>query len=209
MFCSHEFFDWAKTQNGIHYCVGISGNQVLLKRNTVLRLQTKAESLYMADKKPVQVFGRLYYKAANWKSGQWIFVKVECNNIGFNIRFIVSSNGCLDPEDTYKRCYCKRGDCELYIKELKNGLNADRMSCGSFLANQFRLFMYAAAYVLLWYVRKVMFAGTEAESWSIITLRCRVILSAVVITAKKTFTRVEFTRGHPYKRLIEIGLFAA
>jgi hypothetical protein len=209
MFCSHEFFDWAKTQNGIHYCVGISGNQVLLKRNTVLRLQTKAESLYIADKKPVQVFGRLYYKAANWKSGQWIFVKVECNNIGFNIRFIVSSNGCLDPEDTYKRCYCKRGDCELYIKELKNGLNADRMSCGSFLANQFRLFMYAAAYVLLWHVRKVMFAGTEAESWSIITLRCRIILSAVVITTKKTFTRVEFARGHPYERLIKQGLFAA
>ena len=45
--------------------------------------------------------------------------------------------------------YCKRGDCELYIKELENGLGADRMSCANFAANQFRLFMHAAAYVLL------------------------------------------------------------
>ena len=39
----------------------------------------------------------------------------------------------------------KRADCELCIKEMKDGLRADRMSCSKFSANQFRLFLHAAA----------------------------------------------------------------
>jgi hypothetical protein len=209
MFCSHEFFEWAKTQKGIHYCVGISGNKVLLAHPAVISTLAKAQHVYESSKRPVKYFTRLHYKAANWTDWQWVFVKVEYNFIGSNIRFIVSDNGTLDPEETYNRCYCKRGDCELYIKELKDGLRADRMSCSKFYANQFRLFLYAAAYVILWHIRKVMFAGTEAESWTIITLRCRILLSAVKITTKKTMVRVEFARNHPHKDLIERTLIAA
>lgn len=38
-----------------------------------------------------------------------------------------------------------RGTMELHIKEMKVYLSADRCSCSSFSANQFRLFLHAAA----------------------------------------------------------------
>ena len=49
----------------------------------------------------------------------------------------------------YEIICCKCGDCELYIKEMKNGVSADRMSCHKFSANQFRLHLSALAYILL------------------------------------------------------------
>ena len=45
--------------------------------------------------------------------------------------------------------YCARGDAENRLKELKLGLEIDRTSCTRFLANQFRVLMTAAAYVLM------------------------------------------------------------
>lgn len=51
---------------------------------------------------------------------------------------------------------------ELWIKDLKC-LHGGRLSCGSFKANQFRLFMYAAAYVMLYQLRSGAFSGTDVE----------------------------------------------
>ena len=48
-----------------------------------------------------------------------------------------------------ERVYCARGDAENRLKELKLGLEIDRTSCTRFLANQFRVPMTAAAYVLM------------------------------------------------------------
>ena len=52
------------------------------------------------------------------------------------------------PRHIYEKIYCARGDAENRIKELKEGLEIDRTSCTSFLANQLRVLMTAAAYVL-------------------------------------------------------------
>jgi len=45
--------------------------------------------------------------------------------------------------------YCRRGDAENRIKELKQGLELGRTSCSSFLANQLRVQLTAAAFVLM------------------------------------------------------------
>ncbi|MDD5819410.1 MAG: transposase, partial [Bacteroidales bacterium] len=55
--------------------------------------------------------------------------------------------------------------------------DADRMSCTSFRANQFRLFLYSAAYVLLHSMQHTTFAGTEVENMSIMGLRLATALS--------------------------------
>ncbi|MBU1699516.1 MAG: transposase [Candidatus Eisenbacteria bacterium] len=47
------------------------------------------------------------------------------------------------------KVHCARGDVENRIKELKVDLQNDRTSCTIFLANQLRVLMTAAAYVLL------------------------------------------------------------
>lgn len=206
MFSSHTFMEWADSQRNVRYCLGYTGNQKLNGNPQVIRLMHKAENEFLLTGKPVKLYGRLHYKAGSWNVHHWLFFKVEWNSQGSNLRFIVVHDGKLDPKETYERLYCKRGDCELYIKEFKKDLTGDRMSCGSFAANQFRLFLHAAAYVLLWHVRHVILRGTEAEDWTARTLQLRIIKSAVRITEMKTRVKLEFGRDHPERTLIELAL---
>jgi Transposase DDE domain group 1 len=53
-----------------------------------------------------------------------------------------------NPRWIYEQVYCQRGDIENRIKELHD-LEIDRTSCTRFWANQFRVLLTAAAYVLL------------------------------------------------------------
>ena len=74
---------------------------------------------------------------------------------------------------------------ELWIKDLKY-FRADRMSCNSFKANTFRLFLYAAAYVMAHRIKTTAFAGTEVEDFTMDSFMKRIMLSAVFIVEKKT-----------------------
>ena len=53
-----------------------------------------------------------------------------------------------EPETGLRRSTTARGDVENRIKELKCDLSIDRTSCSSFVANQFRVILTAAAYLL-------------------------------------------------------------
>lgn len=64
-----------------------------------------------------------------------------------NLRFVVT-NFKVTPKRVYQE-YCKRGNAENRIKELKHGFDLGRTSCSSFLANQLRVQITAAAYVLM------------------------------------------------------------
>ena len=63
------------------------------------------------------------------------------------MRFVVT-NMKQTPKNLYK-FYCARGDAENRIKELKNDLAMDRTSCTRFFANQFRVLLTTAAYMLI------------------------------------------------------------
>ena len=73
-----------------------------------------------------------------------------------------------------KKVYCARGDIENRIKELKLGLEIDRTSCTSFKANQFRVLMTAAAYVLMQELR-LQARRTGCARAQVNTLRLRLL----------------------------------
>jgi hypothetical protein len=58
-----------------------------------------------------------------------------------------------------------RGQAENHIKAWKNHLAADRTSCHGAEANQFRLFLHAGAYWLLWSMRRVMPKRSICRVW--------------------------------------------
>src|SRR5207244_12840379 len=64
-----------------------------------------------------------------------------------NPRFVVT-NLPDAPQAVYEEIYCRRGDVENRLKELHHGLEMDRTSCARFLANQFRVLLSLAAYLL-------------------------------------------------------------
>ena len=204
MFCSNDFMEWAKSQHAVEFITGLSGNKALTAKATPWVARAAEE--YKRYGKPVKRYYRHMYKAKAWAKPQWVITKVECNGMGTNVRHVVTSFYMMDPKVVYEKLYCKRGDCELYIKELKEGLWSDRMSCSKFTANQFRLFMHAAAYVLMLEAKQTLFRKTGLADCTVSTFREKVILTAVRITEYKTKIKVEYVRDHPIRDKIRAAL---
>ena len=178
-FASHEFMDWSHDRWYVRYMTGLSGNSVLL--SMVDKPRRRAENDYRKAQKAenercetltrlgfrsvrherivVRRYYKLEYKAESWKYAQRVIAKIEVSSEGTNIRFVVTKNRNNSAKTIYKR-YCGRGEMELWIKDLKY-FKADRMSCNSYRANYFRLFLYGAAFVLAHRMKHTVFKGTE------------------------------------------------
>ena len=63
-------------------------------------------------------------------------------------RYVIS-NLSAAPQRVYQDIYCQRAEIENRIKELHHGLEIARTSCTRFWANQLRVLLTAAAYVLM------------------------------------------------------------
>ncbi|HID24639.1 MAG TPA: hypothetical protein EYP14_19885 [Planctomycetaceae bacterium] len=93
-----------------------------------------------------------------------------------------------------------RGDAENRIKELKCDLAMDRTSCHSFLANQFRLLLHAAAFVLLSFVRRCL-AGTELATAQVCTLQRKLLKLGVLVTESCRKVWLHFASSCPVRWL--------
>ena len=80
------------------------------------------------------------------------------------------------------------------------------MSCNSYRANYFRLFLYAAAFVLAHRMKQTAFRGTEVERFTMDSLIKRIMLSAVYIVEKKTYIRISFSPHHRHREELEVAL---
>jgi len=90
---------------------------------------------------------------------------------------LVVTNLATAPATVY-RLYCQRGDVENRLKELHHGLELDRTSRSRFLANQFRVLLTLAAYILFQELRRRA-AGTTCADAQVTTLRERLLKLAV------------------------------
>jgi len=133
----------------------------------------EARAIHAETGETVQVFGAFRYAAESWPKERLVILKAEVMSQGDNPRFLVTNRTDLEPQAHY-RFYCQRGEPENRIKELKEGLKADRLSCHRFWANQFRLLLHSAAYLLLQGMRAAL-AGTELAHAQVTTLRLRLL----------------------------------
>jgi len=173
---------------GVEYVVAMASNAVL---NRLAELQMEqARQLSEASRKTEHVYGEACYRAGSWSAERRVIFKAEVvwqenKPSKDNPRFVIT-NLKQSPQGIYERVYCERGEIENRIKELHYGLEIDRTSCTSFLANQFRVMMTAAAYVLLQEIRlrAARTACARAQVW---TLRERLLkLGAhVVISVRR------------------------
>jgi len=131
---------------GIAYVLGVAQNAVLLRQGAAALAEARAR--FGMTRQPVQHFDAFSYAAESWSQARHVVMKAEITAQGENPRFVVTSLTEVAPALLY-RAYCERGQCENYIKDFKNALQADRLSCHTFAANFFRLLEHALAYVLL------------------------------------------------------------
>ena len=204
-FCCPSFMDWSHDKPYVNFITGLTGNSALYKK---CRSWTEmACNRYKLHKTPIRFYQTFRYRAGSWKYEQRVIVKIEMNEKGLNVRFTVTGLEHKNSRFLYEELYCGRGQMELYIKELKTYLDADRTSCHKFKANQFRLFLHAAAYVLLHGIKSEIFPGTNLKNACILTLRKKVLLTAVHIRNLKTKVKIEFPQNHPFRADLEKILY--
>jgi hypothetical protein len=123
--------------------------------------------------------------------------------MGTNIRIIVSSLKNVRSKALYEQGYCARGAAELRIKDHKTYLLSDRMSCSSFLANQFRLSLHSAAYVLIHSLQNEALKGTEFCKATMKSIQFKIIKIATRVKVMKTKVRAELPAEFYCKRAFE------
>jgi hypothetical protein len=185
----------------VDYLVGMAENKVLKRR--ARRLMGRARKLSRIRNKTANVFGETRYAAQSWKQRKRrVLIKAEVVRAHGklpkdNARFVVT-NLKKTPRHLYKRVYCGRGDIENRIKELHHGLEIDRTSCTHFLANQLRVLITAAAYVLMQELRLAA-KGTSCERAQVSTLRERLIkLGAWIETSVRRIV-VHLPKSTPHR----------
>lgn len=168
----YEFFEAERME----YVVCMGKNPVLLELAEPL-LAPLREALE-AGENITPSFGECRYGARSWKRQRRVIIKADISvhpgrEPKDNPRFIVT-NVKATPKFLYQKVYCARGDIENRIKELKHGLEIDRTSCTSFKANQLRVLMTAAAYVLMQELR-LHARRTGCARAQVSTLRLRLL----------------------------------
>ena len=175
-FAAPEIFSFLDAQGDVDYAVAMPKNAVLLRR--IKKLMRKARRLARESGQTAHVYGECRYAAKKWGNKRRVIVKAEVvrhpgREPKENPRFVVT-NLAQTPKWIYERIYCERGDAENRIKELHHGLEMDRTSCSSFWANQLRVLLTAAAYVLFQEMR-LRAARTSCARAQVQTLRERLI----------------------------------
>jgi len=199
--------DWSEGIAKVEFITGLTGNPVL-KEHAKITIES-AEREYQTYGKPVKRYHCFEYKAGSWNHSQRVVVKVEVSSMGTNVRFIVSSLRNIRSKALYEQGYCARGAAELRIKDHKTYLLSDRMSCNSFLANQFRLFMHSAAYVLIHTLQSEALKGTEFCKATMKTIQLKLIKVAARVKTLKTKVKIELPVEFCSKQVFEkcFGMF--
>lgn len=208
-FSAPEVHDWCEKEH-VYYVLGQTGNAIL--KDQVAPLCKQAHSLYQYSQKKVRLFRSFTYQAQSWKKPRRIVAKVEVSSKGENIRFVVTNLQSCQPSFIYDTIYCARGRMEGFIKNHKSFLQSDRTSCHCFEANQFRLFLHSAAYVLLHYLAEKGLKDTQWVKAQFNTIQNRILKVSAKVCELKTKIKFHFPTSFPLKEVfvkILINLDAA
>ena len=179
----------------VGYALGFSCNAVLNRK--IADLLERARLKYIQTQQKARLFDDVYYAAGTWDAPRRLVMKAEWLPKGANPRFVVT-NLDLPPQEVYDNFYVQRGsESEHRIKELKLGIKADRLSCSTFIANQFRLLLSQAAYILMIAIRQAA-TGTQLAKAQVERLRLLLIKGAAKVTVSARRVLVELAAFCPF-----------
>jgi hypothetical protein len=194
-FATPEVFAWLESEH-LPYAINMAKNSVL--KAEAEPLMKKARKLAPETGRTATLYGETRYKAGKWKEPRRAVIKAEVvvndkGELRDNPRFVIT-NLDLIPQNVY-RYYRQRGDAENRLKELHYDLRFDLTSCTSFLANQLRNLLTAAAYTLYQELRYEA-RRTDLARAQVGTLRERLI--KVATTIKESVRRILLQMPEPF-----------
>src|ERR1019366_6716706 len=198
-FAAPAVFDFLDKEPNLEYVVAMASNAVLDRHaEEAMEVARMCSGL---TEQTEHVYGETYYAAKTWEHERRVIIKAEVVQQDGkapkdNPRFVVT-NMTQSPQWLYEKVYCHRGDVENRIKELK-ALAINRVSCTGFWANQLRVLMTAAAYVLMQEIRlaAALTSLARAQAW---TIRERLLkLGARVVTSVRRLV-IHLPEAFPWK----------
>jgi hypothetical protein len=172
-FANPELLAFLDAEPGVEYVVAMAGNAVLNRKAE--EAMKVARILAGLTDQTEHVYGEARYAAGSWKHERRVIIKAEVVRAEGkapkdNPRFVIT-NMKQTSQWLYEKVYCQSGEIENRIKEL-HAMEIDRTSCSRFWANQFRVLLTAAAYVLMQELR-LCAAATNCARAQVWTLRER------------------------------------
>jgi hypothetical protein len=205
-FAAPEIFEELEAAR-VEYVVAMAKNSVLEAAAEPHLLPLRAS--VAATQETATSYHETSYQARTWRHARRIVIKAEVvEHHGRaprdNPRFVVT-NLRQTPEWIYAHVYCARGDSENRLKELHHALAFGRTSCTRFWANQLRVTLTAAAFVLCQELQlqadRTALAGAQVP-------RLRQMLITIGVHVVRSVRRLvlHFPQSHPDQRAwIEIA----
>jgi len=166
------------------YAIRLKGNNIL--QGHIAHLLTRPVG--RPPKKPVVQYHSFRYQAASWDIARRVVAKIEWHEgelfprIGFivtNLRWKYSN---------VVKFYNKRGTAEQWIKEGKYALKWTRLSCHDFDDNQVRMQLFAMAYNIGNFLRRLALPK-QIKDWSLRTMREKLVkIGAKVVSHARYVT---------------------
>jgi len=155
---------------GYHYAIRITANAVLERE--IEHLLTRPVG--RPSRRPKAFYHSFQYQAASWHQPRRVVAKVEWHQgeLFPRVGFVVTNLN--KRAKNVVEFYNGRGTAEQRIKEGKNAIKWTKLSCRTFNDNQTRLQLFALAYNLANFLRRLALPRT-VKHWSLTTLREKLI----------------------------------
>ena len=162
---------------GYHYAMRIKANAVLERE--IEHLLTRPVG--RPSHKPKVFFHSFQYQAKSWQHSRRVVAKVEWHQgeLFPRVGFIVTNLNRRSKNVV--QFYNGRGTAEQWIKEGKNAVKWTKLSCRTFKDNQTRLQLFALAYNLANFLRRLALPR-DVKHWSLTTLREKLVKIGAKVT---------------------------
>jgi hypothetical protein len=200
-FAAPEVLEFLDCEPKVEYLVNLGANAVLKRKAEAAMKRARRDA--KISEQTEHVYGECQYRTRKtWPWKRRVIYKAEVvRAVGKepkdNPRFVVT-NMKQNPQWLYEDVYCQRGDLENRIKELHYGMQIGRTSCTDFWANQFRVLMTAAAYMLIQELR-MRLACTDSARAQVSTLRERFLKIGVQVVSSVRRIVLHLPQAFPYR----------
>jgi len=183
---------------GYSYAIRLKDNQILHKK--IEHMLTRPVG--RPPKKPIVLYHSFRYQAASWQIPRRVVAKIEwhAGELFPRVGFIVTN--LRWKSSNVVKFYNKRGTAEQWIKEGKYALNWTRLSCHDFLDNQVRLQLFALAYNLGNFLRRLALPKS-VKKWSLTTLRDKLIKIGAKVVSHSRYVTFQMAEVMVSKRLFQ------
>jgi hypothetical protein len=186
----------------VDYVFGLAKNKRLVK--ILGRELHEAQQQFQATGGPARCFKDFEYRThKSWSRTRRVVGKAEHLAKGSNPRFVVTSLSAerFAAQTLYEDLYCARGEMENRIKEQQLYLFADRTSCRTMRANQLRLWLSSAAYVLLQALRQHGLKNTPLAQARCDTIRLKLLKIGAVVRVSVRRVWFSLAQSYPYQTI--------